>query len=89
MCLLNDEEWGKWSSRLIAEKCGVSDVFVSELRKVEVLTVSTSARTGKDGKSRPSTQPKRNPTPTSKPVEVVNTDTGEIIPVSSLKTLLS
>jgi N6-adenosine-specific RNA methylase IME4 len=30
--LLNDEEWGKWSNVKIAEMCGVSDTFVSNIR---------------------------------------------------------
>ncbi len=58
--LLNDEEWVKWSDRKIADAAGVSDPFVSNIRK-ELLTVSTSPaakaasepRVGKDGKSYP------------------------------------
>lgn len=58
--LLKDDEWAKYSNRRIAELCCVSDPFVAEMKN-QLLTVSSShARTiGKDGKSRPSTQPKR------------------------------
>lgn len=31
--LLADEEWGRWSSREIARRCSVSDVFVEKVRK--------------------------------------------------------
>lgn len=31
--LLRDEEWGKWSKREIARRCGVSDVFVGDVAK--------------------------------------------------------
>jgi transcriptional regulator with XRE-family HTH domain len=33
MILLKDAEWAKWSDRQIAERCGVSNAFVSRLRK--------------------------------------------------------
>jgi N6-adenosine-specific RNA methylase IME4 len=33
MTLLNDEEWGKWSAREIAEHCGVSHDFAARLKK--------------------------------------------------------
>lgn len=32
MTLLEDEEWGAWSNREIARRCGVSDVFVGKVR---------------------------------------------------------
>ena len=32
LTLLNDEEWGKWSDREIARRCGVSQPFVGQLR---------------------------------------------------------
>lgn len=32
MTLLEDAEWGAWSNREIARRCGVSDVFVGKLR---------------------------------------------------------
>lgn len=38
MCLLNDEEWGKWSDREIARRCHVSPTLVGKLRG-EVVTV--------------------------------------------------
>lgn len=68
MKLLHDPEWSKKSDRWIAEKCGVSDPFVGEMRK-QVQAVSSSTndekRTGRDGKSRK--QPKRKH---SKPVNL-------------------
>lgn len=40
--MLADEEWAKWSDRKIAEACGVSQPFVSGMRKPpEVITVIT------------------------------------------------
>lgn len=33
MTLVRDEEWSKWSSREIADKCGVSHNFVASLRR--------------------------------------------------------
>jgi hypothetical protein len=53
--LLKDKEWGGKSNRWIADQCGVSDVFVGDLRR-QVQTVSTcddQKRAGKDGKSYP------------------------------------
>lgn len=38
--LLEDEEWGKWSDREIARRCGVSNVFVSKLSP-SLLTVNS------------------------------------------------
>jgi hypothetical protein len=57
--MLNDSEWVKWSDRLIAEKCGVSAQFVSNVRG-ELSTVDSSPacrqadnpRLGADGKLR-------------------------------------
>jgi hypothetical protein len=40
MTLLHDSEWSKWSDRQIAQQCGVSNRFVSNLRK-EVSVNST------------------------------------------------
>ena len=52
----------KESDRAIADRAGVSDPFVGEVRR-QVLTVSTSppppTRTGRDGKEYPATQPPR------------------------------
>ena len=33
LTLLEDEEWGKWSNREIAKKCGVSPDLVDRLRR--------------------------------------------------------
>lgn len=57
--MLNDSEWVKWSDRRIAEKCGVSAQFVSNVRG-ELSTVDSSPacrhadnpRMGADGKLR-------------------------------------
>ena len=58
--LLADEEWSGWSDRVIAEKCGVSNPFVSEIRS-QLLTVNNTStlpkRKGKDGKEYKSTKP--------------------------------
>jgi hypothetical protein len=56
---LDDNEWVKWSDRRIADQCGVSHPFVSEMRR-EMVTVTTSPaaeslyepREGLDGKHR-------------------------------------
>lgn len=72
--LLQDEEWSKWSSRVIAEKCGVSNPFVTEVRN-QVLTVNTTGKSsgneknngspevviGRDGKVQRSRKRKRRP----------------------------
>jgi hypothetical protein len=55
--LLKDDEWAKWSDRVIAEKCGVSHPFVADVRsQVETVTtdrkngaVNGSKRIGRDG----------------------------------------
>lgn len=59
MALLNDEEWVKWSDREVAEKAGVSQPFVGDIRKQLIAVISSPAakvkdepRKGKDGKSR-------------------------------------
>jgi hypothetical protein len=49
-------EWPDLSSRALADVCGVSDVFVGEVRK-QVQTDCTSSRKGKDGKAYPASQP--------------------------------
>lgn len=44
LTMLADAEWAEWSDRKIAEVCGVSNTFVSNLRKPEkVSTVDTPA----------------------------------------------
>ena len=45
------KEFGKMSDRAIADMCGVSDPYVGSLRP-QLQTVSSSKRTGKDGKER-------------------------------------
>jgi ParB-like chromosome segregation protein Spo0J len=74
MTLLMDEEWSKWSSRVIAEKCGVSDKFVGEIRN-QVRTVRTTENSpgneknngspavviGRNGKPQRSRKRKRKP----------------------------
>jgi hypothetical protein len=44
MLLLNDAEWSQWSDRSIAEKCGVSHPFVSNLRETLVTVTVVSER---------------------------------------------
>lgn len=58
--LLSDAEWSQQTNRWIAEKAGVSDPFVGEIR--QLLTVSNcpkpATRTGKDGKQYKVDKPK-------------------------------
>jgi hypothetical protein len=42
--LLADEEWGRWSSREIARRCSVSDVFVEKVRKEFLVPNEIEAR---------------------------------------------
>lgn len=52
--LLKDEQWGKWSDREIANRCGVSQPFVGKIR-VELTDNGyqlPTSRTGADGKTR-------------------------------------
>jgi hypothetical protein len=63
---LDDEEWGQWSSRAIADLCGVSDKFVGRVRaEYQVRTNRTSTsdmpemRRGRDGKEHPATKTSR------------------------------
>lgn len=62
------QEWPSVSSREIAKLCGVSNVFVENVR--QVLTVNTcdkpAARKGADGKTYPATR-KTKPTPIATP----------------------
>jgi hypothetical protein len=53
--LLKDEQWSTWTDRRIAEACGVSNNFVTELR-AQVSSDDTSRRIGKDGKTYPAAQ---------------------------------
>jgi hypothetical protein len=48
--LLTDEEWGLWANRRIADHCGVSDVFVGNLRR-EHGAPEPELRSGSDGRS--------------------------------------
>ena len=55
------KEFAVMSDRAIADMCGVTHPYVSEIRKEQVVTVTTSTtRTGKDGKSYPATKTVRN-----------------------------
>jgi hypothetical protein len=45
LTLLNDEEWGGWSNREIARKCGVSDPFVLQLRSLLTVSSDDDSRT--------------------------------------------
>lgn len=53
LMLLADREWAKRSDAWIAEKCGVSQPFVSKVREPITVIGSTEKRTGRDGKQRP------------------------------------
>jgi uncharacterized ParB-like nuclease family protein len=76
MMLLRDKEWVARSNRWVAEKCGVSDTFVADVKREEVQTDRTSVVTGKDGKSYPA--PKK-ATPPS-PVQPTRTEAQAPIP---------
>ena len=65
--LLEDEEWGQWSDRAIAEKCAVGHDMVATLRGQLAFTASSSPRRGLDGKERAMPQPR-----TSAPRSVVD-----------------
>lgn len=55
--LLEDSVWGKWSSRAIAEHCGVHHDMVEKLRnQLAESASSTEKRVGRDGKKRASTK---------------------------------
>lgn len=43
MVLLNDDEWGRWSTVRIAEVCGVSDEFVRKM-KLSLPTVGSESK---------------------------------------------
>lgn len=58
---LADNEWSKLSSRMIADMCGVSDMFVGNMRKdsgANRLHLKEK-RVGKDGKEQSATKPKQ------------------------------
>jgi hypothetical protein len=65
---LSDKEWSKFSSRALADMCGVSNRFVENLRQETTVNGSQldDKRTGKDGKERK--QPELKPKTTSEPV---------------------
>jgi hypothetical protein len=44
LTLLGDEEWGAWSDREIAERCGVSHPFVGSLRSRSLETVTSDGQ---------------------------------------------
>lgn len=50
--LLADLEWAAWSDQIIGERCGVSQPFVSSLRRSTQNGSESKARRGKDGKLR-------------------------------------
>lgn len=77
--LLRDEEWAKWSDREIARRCGVSDRFVNNVRKVasangsQIDSTRIATRngttypvnTGNIGKSTPPVVPAPQPAPSA------------------------
>ena len=50
--MLNDNEWSQWSQTIIAEKCGVTQQYVSKIAKDFKNTTGCMLTTGKDGKIR-------------------------------------
>jgi hypothetical protein len=66
--LLEDEEWGKWSDGSIAEKCSVSQPFVSKMRRERTQNgfESSSTKTGKDGRTTNTGNVGRKPKSTSR-----------------------
>jgi len=50
------KEFAGMSDRAIAEMCGVSNNFVSEIRKEQMSSDDNSTRTGKDGKTYPASR---------------------------------
>ena len=86
LVLLEDGEWSTWSDRVIADKCGVGNQLVSQVRAE--LCESHSSHNGqdelpkktkgKDGKLRPSKKkPKQKPEPEPEPItELDDEDTG-------------
>jgi hypothetical protein len=48
--LLTDPEWAAWSDAVIAEKCGVSQPFVSAIRRTTQKDSDRRERRGKDGR---------------------------------------
>lgn len=80
--LLNDESWVLWSDNRIADTCGVSQNFVSEVRKQLTSDVSSPAaktaaapKEGRDGKKR---RPKAKVTPVVVPLSFHVEQVGEI-----------
>lgn len=65
LALLNDEEWSKWSDRVVAERCKVSNTLVSQVRATVNIDSSNgesgedAETVGKDGKKRKRSSAKR------------------------------
>jgi hypothetical protein len=91
--LLGDEEWSKKSDNWVAETCAVNKHLVAEVRgAINGSTGSSpsSKRIGRDGKNRPSSQPKRTsdekpakqpePEKAAPPEKVINDPNGVPIP---------
>lgn len=77
--LLKDAEWSEWSNVKIAEKCGVSDEFVRQMRASLPTVGSDSAeRTYTDRYGNTRTMNTANIGRTRQP-EPIDTDTGEIL----------
>jgi hypothetical protein len=90
MTLLKDEEWSGWSDRVIAERCQVSQPFVSKIRAentdsgdngYHLPPVPPPRVTGADGKSYPRpVPPMPPPRPAKVEVPVVRDEIGRVIP---------
>lgn len=66
---ISDDEWGKLSSRAIAELCGVSSTFIDSERKSVANDgqLKPETRSGKDGKKYQPTKPSKPSKPKPKP----------------------
>lgn len=67
------------SDRAIAEQVGVGAPMVGKYRCNNITPEPAANRIGRDGKSYPPTQPARSPSPATKDVLVVDSNTGAII----------
>lgn len=67
---LKHPEMSKWSSRRLAEACGVSPDFASRLRPEQLSSDDSSKTVGRDGKARPASRPRKpkpKPAPRAEP----------------------
>ena len=90
MRLLEDAEWGQWSDREIARRCGVSDPFVGKARSsLQTVSSEESARTyttkhGTTATMNTSNIGKSSSTDDEYEEVVIDEDTGEVIENASV-----